>query len=136
MKTDTVYKWAAANLNRIFLIDAAGALLSSFMPGVVLTRFENVFGIPVKVLYFLAAIPLFFIAYDLFCSQRRIDNKTSALLKGIAFMNLAYCAVSLGAAFLHASALTVFGWAYIFSEIIIVTVIALFELKLAKHSAG
>lgn len=57
---------------QLFLIDGLGAILSAILLGLVLVRFERIFGIPSSTLYFLAIIPIFFAIYD-FLSYRK-DN--------------------------------------------------------------
>ena len=44
------------NPKKLFLIDSLGALISAVMLGLVLTRFEHIFGMPQNVLYFLSFI--------------------------------------------------------------------------------
>ena len=51
---------AELNPKKLFLIDGFGAIISAFLLGVVLVKFEEKIGVPVSVLYLLATIPLFF----------------------------------------------------------------------------
>ncbi len=122
----------ASDPKKLFLLDALGAVLSAFLLGVVLVRFEHLFGIPVNTLYLLAAIPVFFACYDLF-SIRKEATRFGQLLKGIALMNLGYCILSLGFAFFHFSKITLLGWTYILIEIAIVASIALLEYKVSNR---
>ncbi len=94
---------------KFFLIDGIGALTSAFLLGVVLVQFETVFGIPIKVLKILATLPILFALFDIygFCSSSR---KTPQLLSVLGYVNLIYCALSLGLAFLHIETITIFGW--------------------------
>lgn len=55
------------NPRRLFLIDGLGAIVSAVLLGVVLVRFEHLFGMPQKARYFLALFPSFFAGYDIFC---------------------------------------------------------------------
>ena len=114
----------------LFAIDGAGALLSAFLLGVVLVRWEAVFGIPVRVLYVLAAFPLLFAVYDGWCYWRARPNP-APYLRGIAVANLSYCVLSLGLAAGHAATLTPWGWAYLLGEVSIVIALAIFELRVA-----
>lgn len=116
---------------RLFLIDGIGAIFSAFLLGIVLVKLEGVFGIPVSVLYILATLPIFFAIYD-FYSYQKEHHQFSSLLKGIATMNLLYCLLSIGFAFYHHQIITFWGWAYLISEISIVMVLAILELKVAK----
>jgi len=119
------------NLKKLFLIDGLGALISAFLLGVVLVKFESLFGIPKPTLYILAAIPIFFALYDFFC-YFRIKKNLPIFLKGIALMNILYCCLSLCFAFHHSTSITALGWAYIIIEIVIVVGIAIFELRVAR----
>jgi len=117
---------------KLFLIDGFGALLSAFLLGVVLVKWENIFGIPPSTLYFLAFLPCLFALYDFYCYQKDSKN-LGAFLKGIATMNLMYCCLSIGLAFYHYDKITLFGWAYILNEIMIIITIVYIEFKVAKQ---
>lgn len=119
------------NPKKLFLIDGFGAILSTFMLGVILVRFEVLFGIPSSALYSLATIPLFFIVYDIY-SFKQEHSKTGVLLKGIAILNLLYCCISFGFAFYHFHLITYIGWLYILIEIIIILLLAFIEFKTGR----
>lgn len=117
---------------RLFVIDGSGALLSAFLLGIVLVRWEAVFGIPARVLYLLAAFPLLFAAYDGWCFWRA-RHHPAPYLRGIAVANLLYCVLSLGLAAAHYSSITAWGWAYLLGEIGIVITLATLELRTASR---
>lgn len=117
---------------QLFLIDGLGALLSAFLLGVVLVKFENVFGMPRNTLYILAFLPCLFAIYDLYC-YLKIKKNHAPFLKGIAIANLSYCVISIGFAFHHYEQLTTLGWTYFILEIVVVVIIAIIELKAAKN---
>ena len=118
------------NLNpkQLFLIDGIGALLSAFLLGIVLVRFEHMFRIPTSVLYVLAVIPLFFAVYD-FYFYRKGHQKLGLALKGIALLNLIYCSISIGVLWYHFDQVKLLGWIYIIVEIVIVLFLAMVEFK-------
>lgn len=118
-------------LKNLFLLDGLGAILSAFLLGIVLVKFESYFGIPKKTLYFLAALPCFFMIYDFFC-YFKIKKKLGKFLKVIAIVNLLYCCLSIGMAIYHQQVITNLGWIYIIGEIIIVMALAIVELKVAN----
>lgn len=120
------------NPKKLFLIDGLGAVLSAFLLGVVLVKFESIIGIPPSSLYFLAVFPLLFAMYDFYCYQKKHNNLKS-FLKGIAVVNLLYCCFSIGAAFYHLKTITNLGWAYILFEILIIIILSNFELTVAKQ---
>jgi hypothetical protein len=117
---------------RLFAIDGAGALLSAFLLGVVLVRFQSVFGIPRSTLVLLAALPCLFALVDLWVVvgvRRGFDR----WLRRIAVANLGYCGLSLGLAFAHREVITLWGWAYIVGEVGIVAALAVVELGVARR---
>jgi len=120
-----------ANPKILFLIDGFGAVLSAFLLGVVLVTFENQIGIPSKTLYFLASIPVFYIFYDLY-SYKIPSQKVGIFLKGIAFLNVLYCFVSIGFSYYHLNSITILGWSYIAVEIAILGILIFVEYQVAK----
>ena len=122
-----------SNPKKLLLIDFCGAILSIFLLGVVLVRFEKYIGIPPETLYLLAVFPTMFAIYDLF-SYLQLPYKQPLLLKGIAFFNLIYCCLSIGVAFYHYETLTTLGWIYIFIETLIIMILATWELYVARHN--
>jgi hypothetical protein len=119
------------NPKRLFLIDFLGAITSVFMLGYILVKLESLFGIPQTTLYFLASIPCIFVIYDIFC-YLKIKQRIWLYLKGIAYMNISYCCVSIGLAFYHYKKITYLGWIYLVFEILIVIIISSIEIKVAK----
>jgi hypothetical protein len=131
MKFEDLITKAELNPKKLFLIDGFGAILSAFLLGVVLVKFEEIFGIPTSVLYFLATIPIFFVIYDVFCYQKHL--KIGLLLKGIAVLNILYCCVSIGLISYHFSSITILGWTYVIVEIILVSFLAMIEFRVGKR---
>ncbi len=129
MKTKHLISHFKLNRHLIFIIDAIGATLSAFLMAVVLPKFEQAIGIPSETLYFLALIAAFLVLYDLYSYQ--IKNN-GVLLKGIATLNLIYCLISTGLMIHHFDSITVLGFTYILSEIIILLILAYLEFKSGK----
>lgn len=117
----------------LFLLDGLGALLSAFLLGVVLVRLETVFGMPRQVLYPLSFIAFVFAVYS-FLNYLRFPVNWRARLKAIAIANLLYCCLTVGLMIYFRQALTLLGWLYFVLEIVVVTILATFELKLARVS--
>lgn len=101
------------------------------MLGLILTRFESLFGIPRTALYILAILPIFFALYDFYCYWA-VEKNLSGCLRRIAYVNLFYCGLSIGFAIYHSDKITYLGWAYILGELAIVISLAITELKVAK----
>ena len=115
----------------MFLIDGFGALTSAFLLGVILTKFESTFGMPLKALYFLALLPCIFAIYDFSCYWQIIKN-WRPFLKTIAIANLLYCGISIGFVVHHYEELTTLGLVYFLLELAIVIMLASIEFKTAK----
>ena len=120
-----------AQPKQLFLIDGFGALLSAFLLGVVLVRFQHLIGIPVQTLYILASIPIIFVIYDFICYFRLTEN-WNQYLKGIAIANLIYCCISIGFLIYHYPVLTNLGWLYFLGELMIVITLVFIEIKVAN----
>jgi amino acid transporter len=132
MKINQILENIDLDPKMLFLIDGFGAILSAFLIGVLLVKFENYIGIPTSTLYFLATLLILFAAYDLYCFRKQ-NEKLGRYLKGIAIINLLYCFLSIGFAFYHSRTITNLGWAYIIVEILIVVTLAILELEIAKR---
>ena len=66
-------KVSAIEHKKLFLVDGVGALLSAILLWV-LAQFENMLGLPSKVLYVLSVMPCFFAIYSIFCFVKKIEN--------------------------------------------------------------
>ncbi|MCF6348539.1 MAG: hypothetical protein L3J20_09610 [Flavobacteriaceae bacterium] len=82
-----------SNPKKLFLIDSLGAFITAFLLGVVLTRFEVVFGMPKTVLYYLSLIALIFSIYSI-CCHFLLEKNWKPYLKGIIIANLTYCLIT------------------------------------------
>lgn len=121
------------NPRKLFLIDSLGALLSAVMLGFVLVRFESFIGMPQKELYALSFIACIFFIYSLTCFLSKSGN-WKPYMKLIAIANLIYCCLTIGLIFYLYQQLTALGLAYFVGELIIITILALFELKTTSNS--
>ncbi len=116
----------------IFLIDGLGAILSAFLLGVVLIHYQELIGMPEKVLYFLAFIPCLFIIYSFSCFFFLRDNWRS-FLKYIALANFLYCILSIAMMMVHRDSLTTLGYTYFVIEIIVVLIVVGVEYQVYKR---
>ncbi len=128
------------NPTTIFIVDGIGALLTAFSLGFILVRFEEVFGIPSQALYKLAVIPIIYLGFDIFSYQQG-QKHVGRNLTILAVLNLIYCCISLGIGIYHFQVLKIWGWLYIFNEIIIIVILSMFEIRVgreerAKHKVG
>ncbi len=117
---------------QLFLIDSVGALISAIMLGLVLTTFEEWFGMPSRALYLLALLAGLFFLYSY--SRYRINSERwRPYLKVIAIINLLYCFLTLNLVVYFYSSLTVLGLVYFVGEIVIILALAVIELKTAAR---
>ncbi|TMM56102.1 hypothetical protein FEE95_15840 [Maribacter algarum] len=120
---------------KLFLIDGIGALVSALFLGVVLVWLEDRIGLPIKVLYFLAILPVFFAIYSFSCYFFKDNSKP--FLKGIATLNLLYCFLTIGLLFLYDHNLTFLGWTYFIAELIVLVILIWLEFKASsKNTQG
>lgn len=115
----------------LFLFDGIGALITAFMLGFVLVRFQSSIGMPRNVLMLLAMIAGFYAIYSLSCYYFS-PEKWRRYMRGIAIANLLYCCMTGGLVLLFADVLTHLGLAYFLVEILIIIAIARYELKTTR----
>lgn len=113
---------------KLFLIDAIGALVSSFMLGVVLVKLQHLVGLPTNTLYLLAGLPIMFFAFSITCYLTNANNK---FLKVIAVANILYCCLTAILLLFHFQKLETLGIVYFVVEIIIVVALSIIEIKAA-----
>ncbi len=128
-KLSSLINYFVSNPRKIFFLDGLGAVLSVFLLGVVLVKFENTIGMPSQRLFFLAKIASVFALYS-FSSAFIINKKWRKPLKIIAWANLSYCFITFSLLFLHYHELTILGIIYFLLEIIIIIIISLAALEL------
>lgn len=122
------------NPYQLFKLDAIGAIVTAFMLGVVLVRFQSFFGISIEILRLLSIIPCLYFIYSIFCFWRKPKN-WRPYLKGIAFANLAYCLLTLGLMIFYSENFTALGYLYFIGEIIIIAVLSRHERSLAMETS-
>ena len=122
-----------ANPKRLFLIDSLGAILTAFNLAVILAGFEEYFGMPVDVLYFLAGIACIFAVYSCICYYH-FPNRWPPFLKAIAIANLLYCCLTMGFVIAYYLQLTALGVSYFLLELIIVVGLVSIELRTSNSN--
>lgn len=122
------------NHKKIFLIDSLGALISAFLLGIVLVRFEIVFGMPKEGLFILSILACFLALYS-FVNYILVIKNWRFYLKIIAWINLIYCCLTIGFITYFHRKVTALGCAYFFIEIIIILILANIEINVAKSKA-
>ena len=115
---------------RWLLLDAAGALLSVLILGLLIPVVRTFFRFPLDMLYVLAVIPAGYIVVDLI-GYFVIGGDGRRVLRFVAICNFLYCLVAIGMAINHASTLTVWGWVYVSVEVLVIATLAAVEMRVA-----
>jgi len=118
---------------KMFLFDGLGAVLSTFMIGLIIAHNVDFFGLPTKAAYFLASLPVLFMIFSLY-HYFKFPNVWRPSLKVIAIANLLYCFISIGVVFYHFESMTTLGLVYFIGEIIVLIFLVAYELRLTKKS--
>lgn len=119
--------------HRLLLIDGVGAVVSIFFLGFVLVRLNDLVGIPINTLYILAAIPCFFLLFDIYSI---FQKSVSSNLQIIAALNLAYCVLSVVLLIKDVAYVTTLGWVYIIGEVLIVAYLSCIEWRVGSGLAN
>ena len=120
------------NERNIFLLDAAGAALSVVLLGVVVPACNQWIGMPLKTLYFLAALPVLFGVYDVLCFYFA-DLTRSLWLRLIMAANLGYCVLTIGLMVAHADVLKPLGFVYFIAEQPVLIGLVAFQYRIDRR---
>jgi hypothetical protein len=115
---------------QVFIVDYLGAMLSSFLLGIVLVYFQSYVGLPKAILYQLAIIALVLMTYSGLCILLIKKNHKPFLIT-IGIANIVYCIGSLYILNTYFAELTILGLSYFILEKGIVLTLAYLEIKTA-----
>lgn len=122
----------SSNPKKLFLVDSIGAFVSAILLFVILSFFEQEFGLPKKTLYLFFGIACIFTIYSIYCFYY-IDKQWRLFLRIIAIFNLLYCLLTVLFLVVFFNSVTTVGYLYFFLEIIIVSCLAYIELKTVNN---
>ncbi|MEM9548197.1 MAG: hypothetical protein AAGA77_19605 [Bacteroidota bacterium] len=117
----------------IFLIDGYGALLSMFLYLALLATYSGFFGMPRLTFISLGLLAALYAVYSFSCYLIKVKN-WSSYLRVIAIANLLHCLLTCVLIIYYWRMVTIWGVFYFVGEILIVTALAMYELKLAKEN--
>lgn len=120
------------NPSKVFLLDGLGAMLTALCLRWILPSFETFFGMPQKVLHFLAWIAAFFALYSLLAAFLKPEH-WRAWLRGIAIANFLYCGLTFSLLWYYAPVLTVWGKGYFLGEIGVILLLVCVEWVVSKR---
>jgi hypothetical protein len=115
----------------IFILDSIGAFLTASLLGFVVVKFQDAFGMPQTILYFLSALALVFAIYSL-CCYYSVTTKWRLYLYLIMIANILYCSLTTGLIIYYFHKLTLIGLIYFILEISIIVGLVFLEEKILK----
>lgn len=118
--------------HQLFLMDGIGALFSALLLGGVLAKYHTFIGIPPETLFFLAAFPVLYVLYDVYC-YRTMPDHVHVKIKGVVGLNLLYTLISIGVLVLFKERLTAVAYLYFSLELMVIFLLVLLELKVLKQ---
>lgn len=127
----------ALNLENVFLVDGAGALVSALCLGALLPRLEAWIGMPTAELYLLAGIAALF-ALNAALAHRLGGARRAPWLRVTILANLSYCVLTGSLVALRFGELEALGVAYFLGEIGIILALVAAEaavLRAARAAA-
>ena len=119
----------------IFLLDAAGALVSVVLLGVVLPSLEPFLGMPGSALKPLALWALVCLVYSSTC-YLRAGERRPRWLRGVVLLNSLYCVATALLVVHHFGRLTLWGVVYFLGELAVILCLVAFELRVYRRAFG
>ena len=131
-KFRVVFEKLIKSPRKVFLVDCTGAILTVFFLLVILARFDGVFGMPKRILYYLASIASIFAFFSLMCFVANF-KKWALFLKVIMTANLIYCCLTITAVIYFFNKLTILGILYFLLEVLIIIAVVITEQMTIIH---
>ena len=122
----------AARPKKLFLIDGLCALVSTILYLTLLVNLESTFGIPKTPLYLFAMLATGYNIYSFTCYGLALEN-WRPYLQVIGIANLLHSLLTLAMLFYYQESLTLLGVFYFVGEVLIVSSLAIIEIKIARH---
>lgn len=120
----------------LFLIDGAGALLTTVLLWTVVKPFHHYFGMPQTVVMALSVIAMVMGLYSFTCF-RFVKQQWPLFLKIISLANLAYCCLTTILILYHFKSIQLPGIIYFTAEILVICALVWLELHiLLRHQAN
>jgi hypothetical protein len=121
-----IEKYFLKNTRMLFVLDAGGAALTSFLLYCVLRPLESFFGMPADVLSVLSVVGLAFFLFSLMCAVS-IKSSWHFPLRIIAILNVVYCLATIYCVVIHFDVLSLYGLAYFAGEVGIILYLVYME---------
>lgn len=120
-----------ANPRTIFLIDAAGAIVSALSLYALILPFNNYFGVPDQIIWILGGVSLLFFGFSLGCFLSPGKNN-STKLKIIISANILYGVLTAVLISLNRAEVTGLGIAYFIAEYTVILALVTLEQQCLK----
>lgn len=127
----------ALNTKQVILIDGLGACTSALFLGVVLPAMQVWIGMPIGVLYLLAAVAVLY-AFNAFTAYRFAGDGAGAerRLRAIVVANLLYCLLTGSLVAVYLRELTAWGVAYFTLEVAVILGLVSVERNTLRRAAA
>ncbi len=126
-KIQSLINQLTSNPRKLFLIDGLGAFLTAFFLLAILARFQEYFGMPKTIPYFLSAVACIYMMYSL-CCYLFVFSNWHPYLKAITIANIVYCCITTALLVYFYQNLTMLGLIYFLLEIILMGSLIFLEL--------
>lgn len=120
------------NPNRIFLLDALGALLTALLLFGILAQLEQYFGMPKKVVYLLSISAFGIFIYSFLC-YRYVKLNSKSWLRFLIVLNSLYVLTSVGMLIQFSPSISYLGWIYFTLELLVIGSIISIEYKVQAN---
>jgi hypothetical protein len=118
---------------KVFLLDAAGALLTALLLLCIVAPFEGFFKMPAAIVYKLSALAGFFWLYSIGCCWFN-PTRWKPYLTAIIIANSLYCCLTLALVLYHWQRLSGWGVAYFLVEAVVLCLLVAFEIKVLRYA--
>ena len=119
----------------LFLTDAIGAFITSFLLFVVLRNLDAYFSMPDAILKVLAAVAAAFFVYSISCFFF-LKKNWAVFIRIIMILNTLYCLFTLGLLILNYSSLTMFDFIHFLGEVMIICTLVVIEFRTSQALAN
>lgn len=126
-----IFKFFIRQPKLLFLADGIGAMLTALTLFIVQLQHQSLFGVQTERLFYLSIAACFMSIFSLGC-YCFIKRKWSRYFKIIILANILYCMFTLGILIANFHKITLLGAAYFLMEILIISFLVLWEIKLTR----
>jgi hypothetical protein len=119
------------NPKTIFLLDGLGAMMTGVSIILIKTFFVDYFGMSSDALIYLATIAWGLALYSMTC-YFALDDNWRPFLRPLLIANVFYCFLTSWLLIAFAKTLTIFGYAYFLSEMVLISALVYVEVQISR----